>query len=98
MRIVVWAVRLVLFFLLFAFAVKNDQLATLNFFFGASWEVPMVYIIIGVFAAGALLGVSASAVSLFLSRREASRLRKLAARTERDLGELRASTEVAKLV
>lgn len=98
MRIFVWAIRLVLFFLLFGFAVKNDQLATLNFFFGISWEVPMVFIIMGVFAAGALLGVSASAISLLMTRREAGRLRRQAVRSERELGELRAHSVTSKAV
>ena len=35
MRAIIWVIRLLLFFLLFGFAIKNDQLVMLNFFFGS---------------------------------------------------------------
>jgi len=84
MRTVIWIIRLVLFFLLFGFAVKNDHLANLRFFFGAEWQLPLVFIIVISFAAGALLGVSATFGSLFGQRREISRLRRQLERAERE--------------
>jgi len=84
MRTVIWIIRLVLFFLLFGFAVKNDHLANLRFFFGAEWQLPLVFIIVIAFAAGALLGVSATFASLFGQRREIARLRRQLERVERD--------------
>lgn len=76
MRIVMWIIRLVLFFFLFGFAVKNDHLVSLQFFFGSQWQLPLVFVILVAFAAGALLGVTATFGSLLRQRREIGRLRK----------------------
>ncbi|THF65772.1 LapA family protein [Pseudothauera nasutitermitis] len=84
MRLVLWILRLLLFFLLFGFAVKNDHLVRLHFFFGAEWELPLVFVILVVFAGGALLGVTATFGSLLRQRREIGRLRRQLARTERE--------------
>ena len=84
MRALMWLVRLVLFFLLFGFAVKNDQLASLRFFFGSEWQLPIVFIILIAFAAGALLGVTATFGSLIRQRREISKLRKQIDRADRE--------------
>ena len=92
MRVLIWAVRLLLFFLLFGFAVKNDQLVALNFFFGAEWQLPLVFVILAAFAAGSLLGVTATFASLLSYRRQAGKFRKTAARVERELRDMRAST------
>lgn len=77
MKLIVWAVRLVLFFLLFGFAIKNDGMTQLAFFFGMTFELPLVYIILGAFAAGALIGVSATFGTLLRQRMERGRLRRL---------------------
>lgn len=84
MRILMWALRILLFFLLFGFAVKNDQLVELRFFFGSEWSLPLVFVILAAFAAGAVLGVTATFASLLGKRREISRLRREVARFERD--------------
>ena len=84
MRIVMWIFRLVLFFLLFGFAVKNDHLVGLQFFFGSAWQLPIVFVILAAFAAGALLGVTATFGSLLRQRREIGRLRKQLERSARE--------------
>lgn len=84
MRILMWAVRLLLFFLLFGFAVKNDQLVDLHFFFGSEWSLPLVFVILAAFAAGAVLGVTATFASLLGKQREIGRLRRDVARLERE--------------
>jgi lipopolysaccharide assembly protein A len=76
MRIVMWTLRFMLFFILFGFAVKNDQFVTLNFFFGQAWEMPLVFVILAAFAAGAILGVTATFASLLRKRREIGRLKR----------------------
>ncbi len=76
MRAIMWFIRLLLFILLFGFAIKNDHLATLNFFFGGQWQLPLVFVILVSFAAGALLGVTATFASLLRQRREISQLRR----------------------
>ena len=76
MRWLLWFVRLVLFLILFSFAVKNDQLVALKFFFGTSWQTPLVFVILVAFAAGALLGVTSTVASLVRKQREIGRLRR----------------------
>ena len=82
MRALIWFVRFVLFILLFGFAVKNDHVVDLHFFFGRQWPLPLVFIILVAFAVGALMGVTATIASLFRQRREISRLNKQLARAE----------------
>lgn len=88
MRILMWFLRFLLFFLLFGFAVKNDHLASLRFFFGGEWQLPVVFVILVSFSAGALLGVTATFASLLRQRREISRLRKQLVRAERGSAEV----------
>jgi uncharacterized integral membrane protein len=59
MRVFVWLLRAFIFFTLFAFALNNQQAVTVNWFFGAQWQAPMVIVMLAVFAAGAALGVIA---------------------------------------
>jgi uncharacterized integral membrane protein len=75
MKWIMWFLRGVLFLFLFGFAVKNDQSVTLHFFFGAQWQLPLVFVILLFFAAGAVLGVTATLASLLRQRREIGRLR-----------------------
>lgn len=84
MRILLWAIRLLLFFLLFGFAVKNDQLVDLRFFLGSEWSLPLVFVILAAFAAGAVLGVTATFASLLGKQREIGRLRRENSRLERE--------------
>ncbi len=77
MRAIMWFLRLLLFFLLFCFAIRNDHLTDLRFFFGSEWQLPVVFVILISFSAGALLGVTATFASLLRQRREISRLRRL---------------------
>ncbi|MCL1825348.1 MAG: LapA family protein [Betaproteobacteria bacterium] len=82
MRAFVWFVRLVLFALLFGFAVKNRESVDLYFFFGKQWSFQLIFIILVAFAVGALLGATATVTSLLRQRYEISRLRKQLARAE----------------
>lgn len=76
MKWLMWLLRGILFLFLFGFAVKNDQLVTLHFFLGAQWQLPLVFVILLFFAAGAILGVTATLASLLRQRREIGRLRR----------------------
>ena len=83
MRALVWFIRLILFILLFGFAVKNDHVVDLHFYFGRQWSFQLVFIILAAFAVGALMGVTATITSLLRQRYEISRLRKQLIRAER---------------
>ena len=76
MRIVTWAIRLIVFVLLVAFAAKNADPVTLRFYFDLAWQTPLVVLLFIFFAAGALFGVLALVVPLLRQRREAAALRR----------------------
>ena len=76
MRIVTWAVRLTLFVLLAAFAAKNIDSVPLKFYFGLELTAPLIVMLLGFFAAGALFGVLALLGTVLRQRREISALRK----------------------
>jgi len=75
MRILVWLLRAFIFFTLFAFALNNQQAATVRWFFGIESQAPMVFIVLIVFAAGCAVGVLAMVPSWWRHRRMASRRR-----------------------
>jgi uncharacterized integral membrane protein len=76
MRIVTWTIRLVLFLLLAAFAAKNIDSVPLKFYFGLELTAPLIVMLLGFFAAGALFGVLALLGALLRQRREISALKR----------------------
>lgn len=76
MRIVTWTIRLAVFLLLIAFAAKNVQPVTLRFYFDLALEAPLVLLLLGFFALGALFGVAALLTTVLRQRREISVLRR----------------------
>ncbi len=74
MRVFVWLVRAFIFFTLFAFALNNQQVATVRWFFGVQWHAPMVIVVLAAFAAGCVIGVLAMAPHWWRERRVAKRL------------------------
>ena len=75
MRALIWVFRLFLFLLLFGFAVKNDEVVVLRFFFGAQWHVPLVLVILLFVVVGVLIGVTATVATLYRQHREIGQLR-----------------------
>ena len=73
MRLLLWLFRAFIFFTLFAFALNNQQSATVRWFFGAEWHAPMVILVLVAFAAGCTIGVLAMLPSWFRLRRDARR-------------------------
>ena len=82
MRVLTWIVRIVLFFLLFGFALKNGEAVRLNFFFDTVWQAPLVMVLLSFFAAGAFFGLLAVSSTVFAQRRELLRLRRQLAQAE----------------
>jgi uncharacterized integral membrane protein len=52
-----WLLKAAIFFTLFAFALNNQQIAPVNFFFGTNWQAPQVVVVLLAFSAGMALGV-----------------------------------------
>jgi uncharacterized integral membrane protein len=81
-RIVTWAIRLIVFVLLVAFAAKNVEPVTLRFYFDLALHAPLVVLLFGFFAAGALFGIAALTGTLMRQRREIAALRRRGAAAE----------------
>ena len=75
MRFFVWLVRAFVFFALFAFALNNQQDASVKVFFGQEWRAPMVFIVLVAFGLGCAFGVIAMVPSWWKHRRVAQRVR-----------------------
>ncbi|SNS37608.1 Uncharacterized integral membrane protein [Noviherbaspirillum humi] len=76
MKIVNRIVAVLLFIVFFGFALKNTQEVALQFFFDYRIYGPLVLILLGFFAAGAVLGVFAMLPSVLRHRREITRHKK----------------------
>jgi lipopolysaccharide assembly protein A len=74
MRPLVWLIRAFIFFTLFAFALNNQQAATVRWFFGVQWQAPMVIIVLAAFAVGAAMGVIAMLPDAWRRWRQVKRL------------------------
>ena len=56
MKYLAWLLKAAIFFTLFAFALNNQQDATVHFFFGTRWTAPLVLVVLAAFAAGLVIG------------------------------------------
>ncbi len=52
-----WLLKAAIFFTLFAFALNNQQVIAVNFFFGTIWRAPLVLVVLAAFAGGLGTGV-----------------------------------------
>lgn len=73
MRTLVWLLRALLFFTLFAFALNNSHEAVVRWFFGHEWRAPQVIIVLLAFGLGAAFGVLAMVSAWWRHRRAAQR-------------------------
>ena len=76
MRIVTWAIWLVVFLVLVGFVAKNVDPVTLRFYFDLDLQAPLIAILFAAFAIGSLFGVAALVPRLLRQRREIVRLRR----------------------
>jgi uncharacterized integral membrane protein len=56
-KYLMWLLNAAIFFVLFAFALNNQAPVTLHLFFGASWQAPLVLVLLCVLLMGVMLGV-----------------------------------------
>ena len=68
-----WILKAAIFFTLFAFALNNQQEASVNLFFGVSWRAPLVLIVLAVFTMGLVVGVLAMVPRWWRARKIARR-------------------------
>ncbi len=72
MKYLVWLLKAAIFFTLFAFALNNQHVATVHFFFGTQWSAPLVLVVLAAFAAGVAVG-ALGMVPRWLKQRAAAR-------------------------
>ncbi len=76
LRLVSFLVWSAVFVVVLLFAIKNAEPVTLRFYFDATWQTPLVLLVLVCFAAGAVFGVIACLPALARQRREIMGLRK----------------------
>ncbi|HUX23323.1 MAG TPA: LapA family protein [Burkholderiales bacterium] len=76
MRVLAWALRIVLFMALFILALKNTDIVSLHLYFDQMWRAPLILVLLVFFAAGAAIGVLATLGTVFRQRREIGRLQR----------------------
>ena len=57
MKYLSWLLKAAIFFILFAFALNNQQTVAVNFFFGTMWKASFVLVVLATFSVGLALGV-----------------------------------------
>lgn len=73
-----WILRAAIFFTLLAFALNNQQVVTVNFFFGRAWQASLVLVVLAAFALGLAAGVLAMLPRWLKQRRAARQARRQA--------------------
>ena len=73
-----WVLKAAIFFTLFAFALNNQQVITVNFFFGAEWKTSLVIVVLAVFACGLMVGILGMVPRWWQHRRVAMKTKKQA--------------------
>jgi lipopolysaccharide assembly protein A len=76
MRYLSWIFRLLLFVLLFGFALKNSDPVVVRFYLGAHWEASLALVVLVFFGIGVAAGVIACFAFIYRQRREILQLRK----------------------
>ena len=71
-----WILKAAIFFTLFAFALNNQQDATVHFFFGTEWRAPLVLVVLAAFAAGLVAGALGMVPRWWKHRSAAARARR----------------------
>ena len=57
MKYLMWLLRAAIFFTLFSFALNNQQIVVVHFFFGTLWKSPLVLVVLAAFALGLMFGI-----------------------------------------
>jgi len=76
MQYLAWFLKLALFVLALAFAVKNTDPVTVRYYFGGEWQAPLVFVLLVAFCAGIALGLFAGLAQFVRQRREIAALKR----------------------
>ena len=72
MKYLAWLLKAVIFFVLFAFALNNQDAVVLHLFFGTTWQAPMVLVVLATFVLGLFAGILVM-VPIWLNARHQAR-------------------------
>jgi uncharacterized integral membrane protein len=75
MKVLVWLLRAVIFFMLFGLAIKNSGPVELRFFLNQEWPAPLSLVLLIAFTAGVVIGLAAALGAWTRQRRELAELR-----------------------
>jgi putative membrane protein len=75
MRYLLWILKLALFTLVLAFALKNTEPVTVRYFPGGELQSPLILVLLAVFCAGVAIGLAAALAQVFRQRREITQLK-----------------------
>ena len=96
MRYLVWVLRLLVFVLVLLFALKNTEPVDVRFYADHVISgIPLIVVMLVVFALGLVFGLLVTAPSVVRRRREAARLRKEVARLQESMRQTVPSEAVA---
>jgi putative membrane protein len=76
MKYLAWLLKLSLFVLMLAFAVRNTDPVTVRYYFGGEWQTPLVFALLVAFCAGVAIGLAAGMTQLIRQRREIAALKR----------------------
>ena len=76
MQYLAWFLKLALFVLVLAFAVKNTDPVTVRYYFGGEWQAPLVFVLLVAFCAGIAMGLFAGLTQFIRQRREIATLKR----------------------
>jgi len=68
-----WMLKAAIFFILFAFALNNQEDVTVRFFFGTHWHTPLVLVVLSTFTLGVAVGVLGMVPRWWMHRKAARR-------------------------
>ena len=77
-RLLQWTLKAAVFFTLFAFALNNTQDIDVQFFFGYSWNAPLILVVLAAFTAGVAIGVLGMVPRWWRHKRTARKLKEQA--------------------
>jgi uncharacterized integral membrane protein len=83
-----WLLNAAIFFVLFAFALNNQDSVTLSLFFGAKWQAPLVLVLLLAVIVGVVLGVVVMLPLWLRARRARKPVRPIQDKTDTDTSQL----------
>jgi lipopolysaccharide assembly protein A len=95
MRFIGWILKVSLFVLVLAFALKNTEPVTIRYYFGGEWKAPLVFVLLLVFCAGVGVGLLAAMGQMIRQRRELGAARRALRDATRDREAAEARRDVA---